>query len=275
MYNQPFPPPQPPSFPPPPSAFPPPPSQPPGGDGGGSSTKYILGAIGAVGCLGLILSALAVGGYFYLNKSRNTNNDNIAIANGNNSNSSNSNNRNTNSSNTNNSNTNGNSGSSSGGGLMRSRIQQQVGSFRLQSVNPVGEAPTYTYPFMNSASQILTDIIRNSGANETWLARYTDSRTTIDFHRVDHRIAVLSSPAEANTLLQQAVTQLQGAGYRVARRDQTRLTDNSIAGSKIFMETGQTDTSDEVVLWTNRNLFCSAATGRRGNATRFESGTTY
>lgn len=269
MYNQPFPPPQPPSFTPPPSAFPPPPSQPPG-DGGGSSTKYILGAIGAVGCLGLILTALAVGGYFYFNKSRNTNNDNIAIANRNNSNSSNSNNRNTNSSNTNNSN-----GNSGGGTLMRSRIQQQVGPFRLQSVNPVGVAPTYAYPNMTSASQILTNIITSSGASETWLARYTDSRSTLEFHRVDHRIAVCDSPATANSLMQRAVTELEAAGYRVARRVPTRLDNGQTAGSKVFMETGRRDIDDEVVLWTNSQLFCSAATGWRGNATAFESQTRY
>lgn len=276
MYNQQFPPPQPPPFQSP--SFPPPPS-PPDDGGGGNSTKYILGALGAVGCLGVILAALGVGGYYYYNRSRNANNDNIVFTNGNdnyngngnrNGNLANANNRNANTSNANNSNGN------TGGGVMRSRIQQRVGPFRMEGVNPVGEAPAYNnYPLVNQASQILTNIIRGSNATETWLARYTDSRSTLDFWRVDHRIAVCDSPATANSLMQQAVTQLQGAGYRVARRDQTRLTDNSIAGSKVFMETGQTDTDVEVALWTNGQLFCSAATGKRGNASQFEQNTTY
>lgn len=260
MYNQPF--------------SPPPP--PPVSSGGGNNMKYILGGLGALGCLGIIGLAILLGVYFtYIKKNNNANNvnyvANVSPSPGNNPNG-NIANTNGNDSNTSNDNTNTNVG-----GGMRSRIQQQVRSFRLRgAVTPVQTAPTYSYTYMNQASQILTNAINNAGAQEALLARYVDSRApTADFHRVDHRVVTCASPAEANALMERIATQLQGAGYNTARRAPTQLTDGRVNGSKIFMETGRTDLSDEVVLWTNGNLFCSAATGKRGNATQFEAGTSY
>ena len=255
------------------------PSAPPAPPPGNSNKKILFGVLGAVGCLGLLfLVALAGGGYyFYSNRSNfSTNNSNvnsndapspIANSNGNNSNS----NTNLNS----NANRSGGTIGSNSSNLLRPKVQSKVGKFTLVKAEAMSATPPASnFEVVRDVNAMLTRLIGAANPSETVYARYRDGASD-GYDGIDHYLVQLDNSATAETLLNSAIAELKGMGFTERKRSPNMGQDRSVLGARVYLQKGDGAYADEAVLWTNRAVFLSAVTGKGGNATTFEGGTTY
>lgn len=259
MYNQPpFNPSAPPATPPP----------------SGSNKKVLFGVLGAVGCFGLLFAvALAFGGYYFYFRSKPT----VANINVNSNNTSSPSNLNINSNSNTNSNTNTNGGTVGSGssGLLRAKVQPKVGKFTLVKVETMTSTPpTSGFEVINSVNALLTRIISAASPTEAVYARYRDGSTD-SYDGIDHRLVQAGSAAAAGSMMESVVTELKGMGFTERRRVPNTGQDRSTLGTKVYLQKGDGQYADEVVLWTNNSNFLSAVSGKGGNASLFETGTTY
>lgn len=260
MYNQP---PFNPSAPPP--AVPPP---------GGSNKKLLFGILGAVGCFGLLFAlALIVGGYYFYFRSQPT----VVNVNSNDTPPGLNSNRNANSNaNLNpNANTNGGTIGSGSSGLLRAKVQPKVGKFTLVKTEAMSATPPESsFEVVRNVNAMLTRIISAANPSEAVYARYRDGSTD-SYDGIDHRLVQAGSNAAAGSLLESAVNELKGMGFTERRRAPNMGQDRSTLGTKVYLQKGDGNYADEVVLWTNNSNFLSAVSGKGGNASLFENGTTY
>lgn len=247
------------------------PSAPPAPPPSGSNKKVLFGVLGAVGCFGLLFAvALAFGGYYFYFRSKpavaNVNSNNMPPSN-----------LNVNSNGNSNLNANGSGGTIGGGssGLLRGKVLPKVGKFTLVKVEAMTSTPpTSNFEVVRSVNALLTRVISAANPSEAVYARYRDGSTDT-YDGIDHRLVQAGSESAAGSLMESVVNELKAIGFTERRRAPNVGRDRSTLGTKVYLQKGDGQYADEVVLWTNNTNFLSAVSGKGGNASLFENGTTY
>ncbi|MBA2503419.1 MAG: hypothetical protein H0V27_11110 [Pyrinomonadaceae bacterium] len=253
------------------------PSAPPTPPPSKSNKKILIGALGAVGCFGLLFAvALGVGGYYFYYRSKpivNVNVDSsntppIANSNGNS-------NSNANANLNSNANRNGGTIGSNSSNLLRPKVQSKVGKFTLVKAEAMtATPPASNFEVVRDVNAMLTRLIGAANPSEAVYARYRDGAAD-GYDGIDHYLAQLDNSAAAETMLNSAIAELKSLGFTERRRVPNMGQDRSVLGARVYLQKGDGAYADEAALWTNRAVFLSAVTGKGGNASTFEGSTSY